>query len=93
MAPLALLPSRPPELLLMPDPRDIEPADPRSDLPPVRCPVCRKPPAPRGDKSPFPFCSERCKLIDLGRWFDGAYQIPVEAEDLDESKIDPIDEA
>jgi endogenous inhibitor of DNA gyrase (YacG/DUF329 family) len=26
----------------------------------------------------FPFCSERCKLIDLGRWLDGAYQVPVE---------------
>jgi hypothetical protein len=25
----------------------------------------------------FPFCSERCKLIDLGRWLGGKYQIPV----------------
>ena len=24
----------------------------------------------------FPFCSERCKLIDLGRWIDGQYSIP-----------------
>jgi endogenous inhibitor of DNA gyrase (YacG/DUF329 family) len=27
------------------------------------------------DKACFPFCSERCKLIDLGRWLDGKYQI------------------
>jgi len=24
----------------------------------------------------FPFCSERCKLRDLGRWCDGAYVVP-----------------
>jgi endogenous inhibitor of DNA gyrase (YacG/DUF329 family) len=30
---------------------------------------------PRGD---YPFCGERCKLIDLGRWLGGKYQIPVE---------------
>ena len=23
----------------------------------------------------FPFCSDRCKLVDLGRWFDGGYVI------------------
>jgi endogenous inhibitor of DNA gyrase (YacG/DUF329 family) len=26
----------------------------------------------------FPFCSPRCKLIDLGRWLDGSYRIPAE---------------
>jgi uncharacterized protein len=43
------------------------------------CPICKKPvdePKP-GEKSFFPFCSERCKLIDLGRWLGGKYQIPV----------------
>ena len=31
----------------------------------------------------FPFCSRRCKLIDLGKWFDEEYHIggPVEEED------------
>ncbi len=24
----------------------------------------------------FPFCSDRCKLIDLGRWIDGSYSVP-----------------
>jgi endogenous inhibitor of DNA gyrase (YacG/DUF329 family) len=24
----------------------------------------------------FPFCSERCRLLDLGKWFDGQYRIP-----------------
>ena len=47
----------------------------------MRCPICKKPvaePAERGSPPPhFPFCGERCKLIDLGRWLDGKYQIPV----------------
>jgi endogenous inhibitor of DNA gyrase (YacG/DUF329 family) len=53
----------------------------------VRCPICKQPvtepPAPDAPKT-FPFCSERCKLIDLGRWLDGKYQIPVEETDEDE---------
>ena len=47
----------------------------------MQCPTCKKPiPEPAADeKLPkfFPFCSQRCKLIDLGRWLDGKYQIPV----------------
>ena len=31
----------------------------------------------------WPFCSKRCKTIDLGRWLSGAYQIP--AEDQEET--------
>jgi endogenous inhibitor of DNA gyrase (YacG/DUF329 family) len=47
------------------------------------CPICKKridPPCD-GVKSYFPFCSERCKLIDLGRWLGGKYQIPVVDDD------------
>ena len=33
---------------------------------------------PQGERNRFhPFCSERCKLIDLGRWLGGKYQIPI----------------
>jgi endogenous inhibitor of DNA gyrase (YacG/DUF329 family) len=31
-----------------------------------------------------PFCSERCKLIDLGEWADEGYKIPVKDEHLDD---------
>ena len=51
----------------------------------MECTICKKPvdePKP-GEKSFYPFCSERCKLIDLGRWLGGKYQIPV--VDTDES--------
>lgn len=50
----------------------------------MKCPICKKP-VPDDRTAPggkfFPFCSERCKLIDLGRWLDGKYQIPVTEED------------
>ncbi|MGO8902914.1 MAG: DNA gyrase inhibitor YacG [Isosphaeraceae bacterium] len=44
-----------------------------------RCPICSKTftVAKLDDLPPFPFCSDRCRLIDLGRWIDGAYAVPV----------------
>jgi endogenous inhibitor of DNA gyrase (YacG/DUF329 family) len=58
------------------------PAATETDDRPFRCPICRRavqiPADPAAAKSFFPFCSDRCKLIDLGRWLDGNYQIPVE---------------
>ena len=44
-------------------------------LKPPRCRTCRKPVESEGKF--FPFCSERCRLVDLGRWLDGSYTIPV----------------
>jgi endogenous inhibitor of DNA gyrase (YacG/DUF329 family) len=43
-----------------------------------RCPICSTPYeiAALDDLQSFPFCSERCRLIDLGRWADGRYVIP-----------------
>ncbi len=43
-----------------------------------KCPICGKrfEVAQLGDLPGFPFCSDRCKLIDLGRWIDGDYAIP-----------------
>jgi endogenous inhibitor of DNA gyrase (YacG/DUF329 family) len=45
----------------------------------VLCPICKKSVQDEGPDrlKAFPFCSDRCKLIDLGRWLDGKYQIPV----------------
>jgi endogenous inhibitor of DNA gyrase (YacG/DUF329 family) len=44
-----------------------------------RCPICGKgfEIDQLASLPSFPFCSDRCKLIDLGRWIDGAYAIPV----------------
>jgi endogenous inhibitor of DNA gyrase (YacG/DUF329 family) len=43
-----------------------------------RCPICSRTfsIAALADLPSFPFCSERCRLIDLGRWIDGSYAIP-----------------
>lgn len=44
----------------------------------VKCPTCGKSfeIAKLDDLPSFPFCTDRCKLVDLGRWIDGAYAIP-----------------
>ncbi len=45
-----------------------------------RCPICRKQVLREGNRW-WPFCSDRCELIDLGRWATEAYRIPGEAAD------------
>ncbi len=43
----------------------------------VKCPTCRK--ETLWQENPYrPFCSERCRLIDLGTWADESYRIPGE---------------
>jgi endogenous inhibitor of DNA gyrase (YacG/DUF329 family) len=42
----------------------------------VKCPTCEKP-VPWNEDSPYrPFCSERCRTIDLGSWADESHRIP-----------------
>lgn len=41
------------------------------------CPICKKA-AAKGKNPHGPFCSERCKKIDLGKWALGEYRIPGE---------------
>ena len=42
---------------------------------PVRpCPICGKPVVMRYR----PFCSQRCAMVDLGRWFGGTYRVPTD---------------
>jgi endogenous inhibitor of DNA gyrase (YacG/DUF329 family) len=45
------------------------------------CPECGRP----STRDSYPFCSERCRNLDLSRWLSGSYAIPV-AED--ETKAD-----
>jgi len=42
-----------------------------------RCPVCDAP-VDLETTPTVPFCSDRCRLIDLGRWLDEAYAVPEE---------------
>lgn len=43
----------------------------------TECPICHAD-VPRGRKRPktYPFCSERCQLVDLSHWLDESYRIP-----------------
>jgi uncharacterized protein len=51
--------------------------------PKVRCPICGK----LSVREAYPFCSKRCKDIDLNRWLSGRYAIPVREEE--EQEQDP----
>ncbi|HXA04032.1 MAG TPA: DNA gyrase inhibitor YacG [Bryobacteraceae bacterium] len=39
----------------------------------MKCPICRKKVA--RESSDYPFCSERCRIIDLGNWATGKYVV------------------
>ena len=39
-----------------------------------QCPICKKPTDSESDAD-FPFCSERCRLLDLGNWSSEKYVI------------------
>ncbi|MEO6777781.1 MAG: DNA gyrase inhibitor YacG [Kofleriaceae bacterium] len=41
------------------------------------CPTCKRA-SPRDGNKVFPFCCERCQLVDLGRWLNEDYRIPAE---------------
>jgi endogenous inhibitor of DNA gyrase (YacG/DUF329 family) len=59
----------------------------------LRCPICRSI-VPIDDPN-VPFCSDRCRAIDLGKWASGAYRIsspildPEVMEDIDEASLRP----
>jgi len=47
-----------------------------------RCPYCRRP-LPEEPGRWRPFCSWRCKLLDLGAWLDGSYRLPGREDELE----------
>jgi endogenous inhibitor of DNA gyrase (YacG/DUF329 family) len=49
-----------------------------SDVP--LCVYCRRRPV---ESAWRPFCGERCKMADLGRWLSGDYRVPVRAHEDD----------
>jgi uncharacterized protein len=51
-----------------------------------KCPMCRTVLA-HADVPTFPFCSERCRLLDLENWVDGKYTLhrPIDPTDQIES--------
>ena len=52
-----------------------------------RCPVCDAT-VDLAVTPTVPFCSDRCRLIDLGRWLDESYSVPVTRKDDEEEPSD-----
>ncbi|WP_369796334.1 DNA gyrase inhibitor YacG [Snodgrassella sp. CFCC 13594] len=55
----------------------------------VACPTCGKPVAWLPENRFRPFCSERCKLIDLGAWASEDYNLPAVDDGPHEDDIHP----
>ncbi len=56
----------------------------------ILCALCRK--QTHWENNKFrPFCSERCKMIDLGKWAAGDYAVPAE-EDPEDGELPSTDE-
>jgi len=55
----------------------------------VKCPKCKK--EFRYYDSEFrPFCCERCKMVDLGKWVTGEYAIPARPEALTDEDMEEL---
>jgi hypothetical protein len=48
------------------------PSEPQDGPPKAKCPICGKPASPETR----PFCSPRCRAVDLNRWLSGSYVVP-----------------
>jgi hypothetical protein len=44
------------------------------------CPICGKPPTAASQ----PFCSDRCRKVDLNRWLSNSYVIPAKDDDAED---------
>jgi endogenous inhibitor of DNA gyrase (YacG/DUF329 family) len=55
-------------------------------MPTANCPICNAAVKPRSANTAFPFCTDRCKMVDLGKWLSEEYRVPIEEEsdELDE---------
>jgi len=67
----------PPETSEPRPPAAAAPGAPKPARRQILCPKCGKLTVWEGNPS-RPFCSERCRLMDLGQWADGSYAIPAE---------------
>jgi endogenous inhibitor of DNA gyrase (YacG/DUF329 family) len=59
----------------------------KSDLK-LRCPICKK--EVKSPSPDFPFCGERCRLLDLGKWASGGYVVSSPVTDSEEGIDDGL---
>jgi endogenous inhibitor of DNA gyrase (YacG/DUF329 family) len=60
----------------------------------VKCPTCGKPSVFSPENPARPFCSERCRLIDLGDWAEGKFAIaagPVDDQELNDELLKSVE--
>jgi uncharacterized protein len=55
----------------------------------LKCPICKK--AVVAGAEDFPFCSDRCRLIDLGKWASGQYVITSPVQDTGDDMLEHSD--
>ncbi|MHB1767264.1 MAG: DNA gyrase inhibitor YacG [Phycisphaerae bacterium] len=62
--------------------------DAQNNIPVRHCPICKKPADLNSEA--FPFCSPRCRLVDLNQWMEGRYAVtrPLDPQDIDEGRPD-----
>jgi endogenous inhibitor of DNA gyrase (YacG/DUF329 family) len=53
----------------------------------MRCPSCKREFDPAASAAK-PFCSERCRLVDLGRWLGEGYSLPLPSQADDEEELE-----
>lgn len=52
----------------------------------VKCPQCEKE-FSYYESEYRPFCTERCKMIDLGHWFEESYRVPAKEKDNNQKEL------
>jgi uncharacterized protein len=59
---------------------------------PILCPICKRVVDPTSEN--LPFCSDRCRLLDLGKWASGDYRVsspildPELFEEVEQAQLD-----
>lgn len=59
----------------------------------VKCPQCGLLALYSPENPARPFCSDRCKLIDLGEWASEGYKVPVQQQEYNEKDLEQLYEA
>lgn len=53
-----------------------------------KCPICRREVELRPENQAFPFCSNHCQMVDLGKWINEEYRMPVDSTSTERSLPD-----
>ncbi|HEY1462601.1 MAG TPA: DNA gyrase inhibitor YacG [Terriglobales bacterium] len=54
----------------------------------IKCPVCKAP--VKKTDADFPFCGERCRTVDLGKWASGGYVVSSPVTDISDEMEDSL---